>query len=344
MKNLFLLVVLTLGMSAHAQTLNSFENGKVADADQINENFKLLEEQLAGKANIPSFQNNIWASTGWEAIYVDCDANSAALEESKAAIERGRNRIHVIIKGACILKENLFYITSQHVFLDGSDNGGSTSADGCASSATIRAVDPIRPLNISVTNGGTLLMACLTLDHESDVLLTAYTRSAIRTDAGVNAANQNLVVSMRNSLFRTFFNRHYKAITLDSGSYAEITTLSGGDLSNPFNFGDVTLRARSSLNCRICGSQPPNGDYSSNAPWLGGTINNLSLETASSLIFGLYIEGDVNIGSVTAKLGSSLLLDASRSQWCSDLFIDQSTISSGSVIEKELGNQINCDR
>jgi len=55
MKNLLLLVALTLGMPAHAQTLNLFKNGKVADADQINENFKLLEEQLAGKANIPSF-------------------------------------------------------------------------------------------------------------------------------------------------------------------------------------------------------------------------------------------------------------------------------------------------
>ena len=336
-----ILLSVLLSTGAAAQALHTFQNGEVADADQINENFQVLQEQLAGKSNIPQYQSNGWASTGWEAIYVDCDANAGALEESKDAIERGKNRVQVIIKGTCVLTDS-FSISSQHVFLDGGGEG-STDLFTCTSSATIRGVggpDPRASLSLYVRNGGTLLMRCLNLESDNTALLAAYTGSAIRTDGGVNATNGNLSVVLRNSLFRTFFNRHYESISLDSGAYAEINP-NGISGSTPFSLGDVTVRARSSLTCRICGSEPPNGDYSS--AWLGGTIDNLTLDTGSSLIIGLIVNGDVNISNVQAALGSSILFDARRSG-CSDLFIGQSDIRSGSTIEKEINDQTNCVR
>ena len=195
---IFLLPTLTL-----AQPLHTFENGEVADADKINENFQQLDGRLVTLERATEFQDNVLTSwggaEGFDTINVDCNADSYALQEKWELIGKSRSRVAVNISGTCLIEDQFLYVFSQHVILD----GGATTPYQCERRARISLPESLGSfLVLDASNNASLFLLCLDLEAQSRVSIQGYGNAYIRTFAGVSAVNDNLDVFLKSSTFR----------------------------------------------------------------------------------------------------------------------------------------------
>ena len=326
MRHCLILLLVLLSTGAAAQTLHTFSNGEIADAEKINETHQYLLEKASGGRDI-AFQETYWGG-GWESIFIDCDADPMALQNRWPEVSEARNRVSVTVSGTCTITTQL-RISGQQVYL----NSGDQELSACDAPATIRAESAGRFL---VSNAGGLLMHCLSLDSLSDFTLHAATNSSIRTDTGVVATNDNLRIRLRAaSVYRTFSTRNIKELELRSGSVAELNLLGIDGSMPPFNLEYVRLYGGSVLTCQFCGYLKG----AEESVYVAGRIGSLFMTGGSIADFSL-IQGDLIIDQLVA-LTKSMLFHSRLFGGCSALLVNPS-LDSGSEILSDTSD--NCVR
>ena len=119
--------LLLLPALSFAQVPHAFNNGEVADADKINENFESINERINAFGPAPT---EIYAGTYFHEILVDCEANPEALQTELGDWVALVDRLKVNIKGACQVTSGFDALKSigesfRHVVIAGAlINGG----------------------------------------------------------------------------------------------------------------------------------------------------------------------------------------------------------------------------
>ena len=227
MKKLIVLFTVCFSGLAVAQQLQTFNNGELADADDINENFEYIDRHLSDLESPAEFQDNALTSwggaVGFDTITVDCNTNPSALSDSWELIGKSRSRVAVNISGTCLIDDPYLYIFSQHVILDGGSNGPYQ----CTSRATLKLPETAGSgLFLDASNNASLFLLCLDFEALDRVSIQGYGNAYIRSFVGVDATNNNLDIFLRSSIFRT-----------DTSTAIDLTRLqmvagSTGDLRN----------------------------------------------------------------------------------------------------------------
>ena len=319
MKRLLLLILLIFPMAVLAQDLVEFENGQVADADDMNANFQTLDERLTNiedqAAQIEYSELNGLVG-GWQVKTVDCSEDSAALSNER--VLQGSDRLRVKLFGTCELSQD-FLITGQKLLLDGGDldSGGSE----CATKASIRFPDQgdNQSLRFTLNSSSVLYLKCVTLDARDRVQLSAYSNSYIRTEYGVTAPSGGIAVSVSaNSLFRTFYPISITVLSIQRASSAEVYAGAGAEL------GSVFVSQSSDFICRVCPTS---------------SIESLTLTESSSAYvrsFGTL----VRIGTLSARQGSSFIF---QDDDCDNLSIETLSLLSNSMIYQGYDGNLSCE-
>ena len=319
MKRLLLLILLIFPMAVLAQDLVEFENGQVADADDMNANFQTLDERLTNiedqAAQIEYSELNGLVG-GWQVITVDCSEDSTALSNEREL--QGSDRLRIKLFGTCELSQD-FLITGQKLMLDGGDldSGGSE----CATKASVRFPDQgdNQSLRFTLNSSSVLYLKCVTLEARDGVQLSAYSNSYIRTEYGVTAPSGGIAVSVSaNSLFRTFYPISITVLSIQRASSAEVYAGAGAEL------GSVFVSQSSDFICRVCPTS---------------SIESLTLTESSSAYvrsFGTL----VRIGTLSARQGSSFIF---QDDDCDSLSIETLSLLSNSMIYQGYDGNLSCE-
>ena len=319
MKRLLLLILLIFPMAVLAQDLVEFENGQVADADDMNANFQTLDERLTNiedqAAQIEYSELNGLVG-GWQVITVDCSEDSTALSNER--VLQGSDRLRIKLFGTCELSQD-FLITGQKLMLDGGDldSGGSE----CATKASVRFPDQgdNQSLRFTLNSSSVLYLKCVTLEARDGVQLSAYSNSYIRTEYGVTAPSGGIAVSVSaNSLFRTFYPISITVLSIQRASSAEVYAGAGAEL------GSVFVSQSSDFICRVCPTS---------------SIESLTLTESSSAYvrsFGTL----VRIGTLSARQGSSFIF---QDDDCDSLSIETLSLLSNSMIYQGYDGNLSCE-
>jgi hypothetical protein len=319
MKRLLLLILLISPMAVLAQDLVEFENGQVADADDMNANFQTLDERLTNiedqAAQIEYSELNGLVG-GWQVITVDCSEDSTALSNER--VLQGSDRLRIKLFGTCELSQD-FLITGQKLMLDGGDldSGGSE----CATKASVRFPDQgdNQSLRFTLNSSSVLYLKCVTLEARDGVQLSAYSNSYIRTEYGVTAPSGGIAVSVSaNSLFRTFYPISVTVLSIQRASSAEVYAGAGAEL------GSVFVSQSSDFICRVCPTS---------------SIESLTLTESSSAYvrsFGTL----VRIGTLSARQGSSFIF---QDDDCDSLSIETLSLLSNSMIYQGYDGDLSCE-
>ena len=210
-----------------AQDLHTFSNGEVADADKVNSNFQALDQRLEAveESIAPRFGENSledWGAVGFDTIDIDCASDPTDFEKKWGLIGEKRGRVTVNVSGTCVLtEESYFFIFSQHVILD----GGSIDRASCRSQATIKLPESVgADLSIDASNNASLFLFCINFEATDSVILWGFGNAYLRTFAGVDTTNDNLIIDLRaGSTFRSTSPLPYVArLSLLSGSVVEL--------------------------------------------------------------------------------------------------------------------------
>lgn len=282
---LFLATLLTPAL--YAQDLVEFENGQVANADDINTNFQTLNDRLTTVYDDPSSRENQWQRLY---IEVDCTEDSSALETVYTET-LNKDRLVFAITGKCVFQYALD-IAARYISI----TGGITDDDSdCMLPmpvlVTQGGLESTYGTNILVNNSGSLNLNCVTLgDPERDggsALVQAFANSMIRMDRVVEAVDGgSLTVNVRQAgLFRYLGYGQEHGFSGALYSRMGKSELYGGATDISF----AVLRNGSKFNCHIC----------------GGSIEYVALEDGSSMYFRpLY--GDVLIDEANLEPGSQI--------------------------------------
>ena len=321
MRYVVFIVSLFISPLSTAQDLVEFENGQVADANDINSNFQSLDERLA---NIEALTSQLEYSEldglvgGWQVITIDCTEDAGALSNEK--VLKGSDRLRIKLSGTCELDQD-FLITGQKLLLDGGDLDASESE--CTTKTKIRFPDQgdNQRLNFTLNSSSVLYLKCISLDARDGVRLSAFSNSYIRIDYGVTAGSQGISVYLyANSLFRSFYPKDITALALQRGSVGEVFSYD----ANRFEIDSVEVKTGSNFFCRYC-----------NDP----DINSLALSGASTAEF-YRPSGVIKIGTLDAKQRSTLIFPDNE---CSNLEINTSNLVSDSKVYQGIDGGLVCD-
>jgi len=302
-----------------AQDLVEFENGQVADADDMNANFQNLDDRLISleaQTNELEYSERDGLVGGWKVITVDCSEDLTAL--SNEIVLQGSDRLRIKLFGTCELSQD-FLITGQKLLLDGGDldSGGSE----CATKASIRFPDQgdNQSLRFTLNSSSVLYLKCITLEARDGVQLSAYSNSYIRTEYGVTAPSGGISISVSaNSLFRTFYPINLTVLSIRRASSAEVYAGTGVEL------GSVFVSQSSDFICRVCPTS---------------SIESLTLTESSSAdvrSFGSL----VRIGTLSARQGSSFIFPDDD---CDNLSIETLSLLSNSMIYQGSEGDLSCE-
>ena len=302
-----------------AQDLVEFENGQVADADDMNANFQNLDDRLISleaQTNELEYSERDGLVGGWKVITVDCSEDLTAL--SNEIVLQGSDRLRIKLFGTCELSQD-FLITGQKLLLDGGDldSGGSE----CATKASIRFPDQgdNQSLRFTLNSSSVLYLKCITLEARDGVQLSAYSNSYIRTEYGVTAPIGGISISVSaNSLFRTFYPINVTSLSIQRASSAEVYAGTGVEL------GSVFVSQSSDFICRVCPTS---------------SIESLTLTESSSAdvrSFGSL----VRIGTLSARQGSSFIFPDDD---CDNLSIETLSLLSNSMIYQGSEGDLSCE-
>ncbi|MDB2667356.1 hypothetical protein N9Y71_03625 [Luminiphilus sp.] len=132
----FAIALVLLPLVTLSQDLVEFENGQVADADDINANFSLLDERLTAIEYAPSQETSTEPYTkGWAIYYADCAKNEWSLLDQWSDIEK-ESRVIVKIEGTCVVDTitRISTVEAQALYLDGRDSEGDCNSAGLKTS------------------------------------------------------------------------------------------------------------------------------------------------------------------------------------------------------------------
>lgn len=266
-----------LSSLAVGQELHTFENGEVADAAEINENFEQLDSRLVSLESPTVFQDNVLTSwggaEGFATIDVDCNTNPKALQEKWKLIGKSRSRVAVNVSGTCLIEDQQLFIFSQHVILD----GGSATPYQCNSRARISLPESVGSyFFLDASNNASLFLLCLELEAQSRVSIQGYGNAYIRTFTGVSAVNDNLDIFLKSSTFRNDTaavaeDNSLTSMSLLAGSIADLRSadidtlrLSGNSAvtftgANNVNIGSLIADHRSTVTVTGLRPGPDNG-------------------------------------------------------------------------------------
>ena len=112
---IYILISLALSSRVAAQSLNVFKNGETADADEINANFSLLDNQLKDLESrlSPGFDGSA------QYIVVDCTSDSSALETAMAGVSKNA-LLSLYVSGRCSVS-SVYAGRGQKIYVIGSD-------------------------------------------------------------------------------------------------------------------------------------------------------------------------------------------------------------------------------
>ena len=279
---IFLLSLLPL--IAFAQDLVEFENGQLANADDINSNFQVLNDKLKTIFDDPTERDNQWNQLN---VAVDCSENQYALQAAFSE-NLNKDRIAFIIEGLCVFNQPLD-IASRFISFKGETNtDGATCVLPKPELITNAGVEGGQT-NILVNNSGNLLFSCVTLGaadrSDGRAVIQAFANSMIRMDRVVESPTGNLVVNVRQaSLFR------YLAYNGEQGFTGELYSRMGkAEIYGTNDIKILVLDNGAKFNCLVCG-----GDIAS-ATVTGGSEMYIRAEY-----------GPVVIDEVALKPGSQL--------------------------------------
>lgn len=302
-----------------AQDLVEFENGQIADADDMNGNFQNLDDRLTSLEDLTSqleYSELNGLVGGWQVKTVDCSEDSAALSNER--VLQGSDRLRVKLFGTCELSQD-FLITGQKLLLDGGDldSGGSE----CATTARIRFPDQgdNQYLRFTLNSSSVLYLKCVTLEARDGVQLSAYSNSYIRTEYGVTVPSGGFSISVSaNSLFRTFYPINVTSLSIRRASSAEVYADTGLEL------GSVLVSQSSDFICRLCPTS---------------SIESLTLTESSSADVRSY-GSLVRIGTLSARQGSSFIFPDDD---CDNLSIETLSLLSNSMIYQGYDGDLSCE-
>ena len=145
MRHLLFSILLLFSNPLLAQELVEFENGKVADADDINGNFDLLESQIDElSAQLkPGFDGST------QVYEVDCAENPEALQEVVNDGVSANAQLQISINGSCNT-EGLFTVVGQRLIIFGDNPDEDKLVSTAATWAVAFSIGEIRLFNLSV--------------------------------------------------------------------------------------------------------------------------------------------------------------------------------------------------
>ncbi len=281
----FVAVLGLLPMLSSAQQIVEFQNGQVADANDVNANFSLLKERLDTLYEPVNSRLVQWQLAP---IAVDCSADPYAFQTAYSQ-SLNKDRLSFQLQGQC-LYEGTLGVAGRLIAISGGVAADDQSCVAPLPQLVTQTVVPDAGTNIIVNNLGALIMGCLTIgDSEranGDALVQAYGNSLVRMDREVSSPTGALRVSVRNgSLFR------YLGYTDTQGFKGSLNA----DLGNAELVGadhaisQLTLANSATLNCPAC----------------GGSISDVDLAGQSALHVGANF-GDIAVSDVAIEEGSNV--------------------------------------
>ena len=280
--------LLLLPALSFAQVPHAFNNGEVADADKINENFESINERINAFGPAPT---EIYAGTYFHEILVDCEANPEALQTELGDWVALVDRLKVNIKGACQVTSGFDALKSigesfRHVVIAGAlINGGFEVGGGCANTSKI-----VSPGTVSLgTISGSLWLSCITFDAADGATVRSYGKGYVRFEAGVRTASEEQPLNLEirdNSTFRTFYNNRIDDLLVRSQSLASFNI-------TDIDIGVINLEGASMMSCRGCDN---------------GSIEQVKLRQGSNMTF-LIQGGGITIDTLEARERSQLNIE-----------------------------------
>jgi hypothetical protein len=216
-----------------AEGLITFSNGEIADADEINNNFSVLNSRLNNveNMNFGFVGDNIQA---YKLLQVDCSENAAALSQAWEA-NYATNQIKFVINGRC-----------EWPYPDVGFSGKSVIISGAAEAAECPAVLPsIEATSLGISYGG-LWLQCV--KFESNTFIAAYANGYIRLEnITKTTSDQTITVWIRNnSTLRVFGAIQLNDVRAEGGSHVNLRPYAAPSIES------LQLLASSTLWCNGC--------------------------------------------------------------------------------------------
>lgn len=287
---------LTVGATGFAQGLTTLSNGEVADADDINDNFSLLNSRLQNVENMDFgfVGNNIQA---YKLVQVDCSLNPAALSQAWEA-NYATSQIKFLINGRCEWPEPDADVgfSGKSVIISGVVEGANVCPD------LLPSVDATA-LTISY---GSLWLYCVQFD--SNTIIAAYAHGYIRLENISNSApEQTITVYARNnSTMRVFGTTQLSNVLVQGGSHVNFRPGAASSIQS------LELHAASTLWCVQC----------------SGDINLLKIRDGSDASFAPSGSG-LNVTTLDAAQGARISVNTA---YGADLLIENETLSDNAVV------------
>ena len=280
----FFAVIGLLPMLSSAQQIVEFQNGQVADANDINANFSVLKERLDTLYEPVDSRLGQWHLAP---LLVDCSTDPYAFQ---MAYEQSLNkdRLSFQLQGQC-LYETALDVAGRFIAISGQSNEDQSCASPQPQLIT-QTTSSDRGTEIFINNLGALFLSCLVIgDSEragGDAYVSAFANSLIRMDREVGSPTKALRVNVRNgSLFR------YLGY-IDGHGFDGSLTLNMGQselVGSNHAIAGLQLSNSSIFNCRGC----------------GGSIEGVSLTGQSALHVDAYL-GDIVVSDVAIEAESNV--------------------------------------
>jgi hypothetical protein len=285
-----------------AQSLTTFRNGDVADAEEINSNFSALDSRLQ---NLESVDAGTAATQFgvFKVVSVDCSENAAALVEAYDAIYQ-TSHIHFIVSGRCDGPDGRGVgQLGKHYMITGGELGFPcpTPLPSISNEASV----------ILDATAGSLFLECLQFD--SSVFISSFANGYIRLqNISVAQSEQTITIDVRsNSTLRVF-----RSVQLDS-----VRARGNSQVFLHAQFTDsidsLRLLHSSSLWCFFC----------------GGDINSLRMREGSvaSLVPGT---SDLSVTTLDAGQESRVFINTAQK----DVSIANENLIENSVVYRRSEN------
>lgn len=238
---------LSVFQTVWAEELQLFQNGEVANAEDINHNFSHLDDRIQALQQDPSERENQF---NLKYISVDCSANPQALRDAYNDTLH-LDRLSFRVEGTCEIDS--LGISGRYINIAGAVTPDGQLCESPLPVLTSVGVDA-SPITILVNMGGVANLSCLVLGSEEvlagSAYIGAFANSVIRFDRTVNSPNDALLVEVRNgSIFRYL---GYDDSQGFSGQLA-LRYASAELLGRSHNISPLSLLDHASLNCYYCG-------------------------------------------------------------------------------------------
>ena len=206
-RSLLLCSLVILGSAAAAQNLITFSDGQVAQADQINNNFQLLEEKIEALNASIFFDPNTEAS-----IAVDCTQNPNALQQTINRYATLNALPGIVASGSCGPLE----IINQNIRIGPTPN---------APPLTITNAGTNNRAAITVSNGGSLTLIGVPIEAPNSVgisltagstLIGGYVNIGVSSSTGIGidaSAGSHLFILGQMTIASTITAIHLKSST-----------------------------------------------------------------------------------------------------------------------------------